>query len=114
MERGDVVRVDLPPPKGPTGREQIGPRPAIVLQVEEATNLETIIVVPCTGQLHNIRHYGAVRISASDSNGLDVDSVALVHQLRTIDRRRIMRTLGRLSNDDLKQVEAGVRAILGF
>jgi mRNA interferase MazF len=114
MERGDVVRVDLPPPLGVAGGEQIGERPAVILQVKLAANLDTVLVVPCTSKLHNSRHFGAVQVAASALNGLDVESVFLVHQLRAIDRRRIRRVVGRLAADDLARIESRVRDILGL
>ena len=115
MDRGEVVRVELPPPQGQSGREQIGKRPAVVVQVPAASaNLSTVILVPLTGQLHNARHFGSVVITATPENGLDVDSVALIHQLRAIDRKRILATLGRITDDDLHKINSKIRDILGL
>ena len=114
MERGDVVRVDLPPPLGVAGGEQIGERPAVILQVKLAANLDTVLVVPCTSKLHNSRHFGAVQVAASALNGLDVESVFLVHQLRAIDQRRVRRVAGKVSAEDFSRIEANVREILGL
>lgn len=115
MDRGDVVRVDLPQPRGKPGSEQYGPRPGIILQIKSATtNLSTIILVPTTSQQKSMRFFGSVLIKATAENGLDVDSVALVHQLRVIDKRRVLRVDGRLSAADLSALESKVREILGL
>jgi mRNA interferase MazF len=115
MNRGDVVRVDLPQTSGQPGREQIGERPAVILQVGKATtNLSTVILVPFTSNQKSVNLFGSVLVQASSTNGLTVDSVALVHQIRVIDKRRIRRTDGQLAQFDLDRIENNVRELLGL
>jgi mRNA interferase MazF len=115
MERGDVVRVDLPPPSGQPGTEQFGERPAIVIQINSANaSLSTVILVPLTSNQSANRFFGSVPISATASNGLTINSVALVHQLRAIDQRRVRRVAGKVSAEDFVKIEAKVREILGL
>jgi mRNA interferase MazF len=115
MERGDVVRVDLPSPKGKAGREQIGERPAAILQISKATaNLSTILIVPFTSNQKSTGLFGSVLVRKTSENGLTSDSVALVHQLRVIDKHRVKRVDGHLSIGDLARIEANIREILGL
>jgi mRNA interferase MazF len=115
MQRGDVVRVDLPAPMGKPGREQIGERPAAILQAAITTaNLDTVVVVPFTSKQHALRFTGSVLICQSPTNGLAVDSVALVSQIRAIDKKRIRRVDGTLSAGDLSSIEKSVRELLGL
>jgi mRNA interferase MazF len=115
MERGDVIRVDLPAPAGKPGREQFGERPAAVLQAAVAiANLSTVVVVPFTSNQQAARFVGSVMIAKSDANGLSLDSVALVGQIRAIDKRRIRRTDGKLSGADLQAIEQMARELLGL
>lgn len=115
MERWDVVRVNLPQPQGQAGREQIGERPAVVIQVDAAiANLSTVIVVPFTSNTASLRFFGSVLIVATPTNGLTCDSIALIQQLRVIDKRRITRVVGKLSADDLADIESKVRELLGL
>lgn len=115
MDRGDVVRVVLPQPAGKPGREQFGERPAVILQINTATaNLSTVVLVPFTSNQKSAGLFGSVLVQATDTNGLSVDSVALVHQVRVIDKGRISRTVGRLSQTDLARIEANMREILGL
>ena len=115
MERGDVVRVDLPAPLGQPGREQTGERPAAILQAAIATaNLSTVVVVPFTSKQQAIRFAGSVLVHKSASNGLSVDSVALAAQIRAIDKKRIRRVDGKLSESELQAIESKVREILGL
>jgi mRNA interferase MazF len=116
MKRGEIVRVDLPPPAGAPGREQIGQRPAIVVQDDSETeNLPTTIVVPLTSNLSAMRFAGSILIKRSPHNGLDLDSVALTAQVRAIDRKRIGRArIGHIDPDDLTILETQLKRLLGL
>ena len=115
MDRGDIVRVQLPPPAGPSGREQFGTRPAIVLQDRAvAANLPTVVIVPLTSRLSAARFAGSFTVSPTEANGLSVESVVLTHQVRAIDRGRIEKTIGRLADDQMARLEMELRALLGL
>lgn len=113
MNRGDVVRVDLPRPSGKPGREQFGIRPAIVVQDDKLfPSLPTVLVVPLTSNLSAMKFSGCIQISPTPKNGLTAESVALTHQVRAIDRGRIESVVGILSNDDLTSVDQELRRLL--
>lgn len=115
MKRGDIVRVELPPPAGPSGREQFGTRPAIVVQDEKNfASLSTVLIVPMTSRLSAARFPGSLTISPTDTNGLDVESVVLTHQLRVIDRRRIQRVIGRLAEHQVAALDREIHRLLGL
>jgi mRNA interferase MazF len=107
MARGDVLFVEIPAPQGNAGHEQINNRPAVVVQADTAENqnLSTVMIVPITGQLSALQFPHTIRVEPSRTNGLDRPSVLLVPQLRAIDRRRIVRTLGHLEGDYLVQLD---------
>lgn len=111
MNRGDVVRVRLPPPPQGGGHEQAGNRPAVVVQCDD-NSPGTAIVVPLTSRQQHLRFPGAVQIKQTDENGLSTDSVALVHQVRAIDRKRIGEQLGHLSQEDLSRIKDSLRKLL--
>lgn len=115
MRRGDVVRVDLPAPKGPPGREQIGPRPAAIVQTNEThANQSTVLIVPLTSQLKALKFSGTFAIDPTKENGLTTRSVVLTQQLRAIDKSRVIESIGSLSEDDLRLVETEIRKLLGI
>ena len=115
MNRGDVVLVQLPPAVGPSGTEQFGTRPAIVVQDEARfANLSTVLIVPLTSRLSAARFPGPFVVSPTDANGLDVESVVLTHQSRAIDPRRIQRVIGRLPDDHLARLKSELRRLLGL
>ena len=115
MKRGDVVLVQLPRPQGKPGHEQYGVRPAVVIQNDpELAKLSTTVVVPLTSQLSATRFENTLIISPTGENGLKVKSVALVHQLRAIDRQRINSTIGKLSSEDLTSLVDKLKAHLAL
>jgi len=115
MTRGDIVRVQLPRPAGPSGTEQFGTRPAIVAQDDAASkSLSTTMIVPLTSRLEATRFPGSFRILPTQTNGLAVESVVLTHQLRAIDRGRIQEVIGRLTDDDRAILESEMRALLSL
>ena len=113
MDRGDVLRIQLPRPTGPAGREQFGTRPAVVVQDEgKLANLSTVVVVPLTSRLSAMRFAGSFMVSPSDANGLDVESVVLTHQLRAVDKQRVERVIGKMSDSDMATLENELRRLL--
>ena len=115
MKRGDIVRVELPRPAGPSGREQFGARPAIVVQADATSaNLPTVLIVPFTSRVSASRFPDSFTVSPTDTNGLSVESVVLTHQLRAIDRRRIEAVIGRLADEDMAILESEIRTLLSI
>ena len=87
MSVGDIHWVDLP---AANGREQHGRRPAVVVQDDDyGGDLPVVLVVPLTTARAAMRFAGTTRIRPTAENGLRQALVALVFQIRTIDRRRI-------------------------
>ena len=113
MNRGDVVRIQLPRPRGTPGHEQFGMRPAIIVQDEPSlANLSTVLIVPMTSNRAATRFTGSILVSPSKSNGLTMPSVALTQQLRAVDKTRIDCTLGSVSSDVLEAIDDALRQML--
>lgn len=110
IRQGDVVWVDLPPPRGsaPAGR-----RPAVVLQHDRynRSRINTLVVVAITSQLKYARLPGNVRLREGEA-GLPRPAVVNVTQIATIDRTWVGRRLGSLSPQRLQAVWEGVRLVL--
>jgi mRNA interferase MazF len=115
MSRGDIWAVEFPIPAGSSGHEQIGTRPAVVVQTDlDDARLPTTIVVPMTSKPGANRFPYAIEITASDQNGISRASVLLVFQLRAIDKRRLGKKLGNLEPHYIHRMEDGIRTILGL
>ena len=102
MMPGDVYRVDLPETGG---REQHGNRPAVVLQSDRyAARLSVVLIVPMTSTKAAAKLPGTVLVPVAPQNGLKVDSVALVFQLRALDRRLFGPKMGEIDAATLQEI----------
>jgi mRNA interferase MazF len=79
-----------------------------------AAALPTVMIVPFTSQLSALRFPYTIKIEPSALNGLTQPSVLLVFQLRAIDRRRILTTIGRLEQVYLDQLDAEMQRLLSL
>ena len=115
MRRGDIVLVELPSPASGAGHEQVGLRPALVVQNDDSgQTLSVIMIVPFTSNLKAQRFPRTLLIQPSRENGLTVSSVLLVFQLRAIDKQRIRKKIGQLETDLLEKVGDEMRILLGL
>ena len=110
MKLGDIYLVALPQIGG---REQMGKRPAIIVQ-EEEYNLPTVLIVPLTTKIKALDFAGTILINPDDRNHLDKESVALAFQLRAIDRKRISRKIGELEVDQITKLQGLIKELLGM
>lgn len=108
MARGDVLLVGLP---DSDKREERGNRPAIAVQTDVATS-PMLMIVPITSALGALRFPFTVKIEPSEQNGLTLPSVAMVFQMRAIDRKRIIRRIGELEPQSLAEVDAAIWEML--
>lgn len=96
------------------GSEQAGTRPVLILQADPLNAfLRTAVVVPFTTNLRWSQFPFCVSVSAGEG-GLPSDSVALCHQVRVLDRTRLLRRLGQLSDATHTLVERAVQVRLGM
>jgi mRNA interferase MazF len=108
IERGSIYRVNLDPTIG--SEQQGNARPCVVLTLSAYNRkLRTVCVVPLTSSPRALAPLIVPVPSAGKAN-----SMALCHQIRTIDKTRVGKLLGTLSLDDLATVEDGVRRVHGL
>lgn len=109
LERGTVVLVELDPT---LGHEQRGVRPCIAVSdpvVNADQRFPLIAVVPVTGT----RGDGALYPSlAPGASGLTKTSFVLTDHVRSIDKRRIRKTYGRVSAAELASIDQGLELFL--
>ncbi|MBW4422511.1 MAG: type II toxin-antitoxin system PemK/MazF family toxin [Myxacorys californica WJT36-NPBG1] len=108
MARGDILLVALPESDK---REEKGNRPAIAVQTE-VTSSPMLMVVPVTSSLGAARFPFTVRVEPSKLNGLSLPSIAMVFQLRAIDRKRIVRKIGELEPEYMSQLDVEIWQML--
>lgn len=115
MKRGDIVLVDLPEPVGGAGHEQTGTRPALVVHDDTTSQiLSVIMMVPFTSRVSSQRFPHTIAVQPSVKNGLNAPSYLMVFQLRAIDKRRIVKKIGQLEENIMKQVDEEMKRLLGL
>lgn len=113
MPRGDILIVNLPTPSGNIGHEQLGDRPAIVVQADATnSNLPTTMIVPVTSNLSALRFPHTFLVDPTVQNGLTRPSVVMVFQLRAIDKTRLSNRIGQLEESHLQQLANEIRRLL--
>jgi mRNA interferase MazF len=110
-KREEVWLVGLGQPKG--DHEQARRRPVVILQTDELSPLSTIVVIPLTTQSRRGGFASTVLIPAREA-GQDRDSVALCHQIRALDRRKLLHKIGDLAPERLSEMELAVVFVLGI
>ena len=112
MRRGEIYWADLVPR---SGSEQAGRRPVIVISHDgfnQTRGWMSIIVIPIsTSASQSTRGPTAVEISAGMA-GLRRASVAVCHQVTTLDRAKLSQRIGLLPPEFMRQIEDGVKAAL--
>jgi len=112
MRRGEVYWADLVPR---SGSEQRGRRPVIVISHDafnQTQGWRSIIVVPLsTSTAQSGRGPSAVLLPQGTA-GLGKESVALCHQVTTLDRSKLTQRIGELNSTELRQVEDGIKAAM--
>jgi mRNA interferase MazF len=111
VRRGDIYYADLSPV---VGSEQGGIRPVLVVQNDIGNKYSpTIIVSAITSQLDKARLPTHIEISG-DNYGLNKDSVVLLEQVRTIDKKRLREKAGHLDDYSMRQVDHALRTSFGL
>jgi len=111
VKRGDIFYDDLSPV---IGSEQGGVRPVLVIQNDIGNKYSpTVIVAAITSQINKAKLPTHIEIS-SDEYGLNKDSVILLEQIRTIDKKRLKEKIGRISDELMQSVNEGLSISFGL
>ena len=111
VKRGDIFYADLSPV---VGSEQGGIRPVIVIQNDIGNKYSpTVIVAAITSQINKAKLPTHVEIS-SEEYGLNRDSVVLLEQVSTLDKRRLKEKIGHMTDEDMKKVNKAMMISLSL
>lgn len=109
MKQGDVYVATLAPR---SGSEQRGTRPVIVVSHDafnETPGWRSVIVVPVSTSVAQAGRGPTAVPLPRGAGGLASDSVALCHQVTTLDRRKLTKRIGSLPEGLLAAVGEGLR-----
>lgn len=106
------------PQASPTGQEQTGERPAVVVGVPdfiEQPRFPGLILVPFTSKIQHYTNRSRVLypLYLAGTGGLTKDSIALLDQVRFLDASRLTGYLGHLTDTEYEPVKAGLHKMFG-
>lgn len=111
IKRGDIIYADLSPV---IGSEQGGVRPVLVIQNDIGNKYSpTVIVAAITSQINKAKLPTHIEVKAEEY-GITKDSVILMEQVRTIDKKRLKERIGHLSDELMRKVDEGLQVSFGL
>lgn len=111
IKRGDIYYADLSPV---IGSEQGGVRPVLIVQNDIGNKYSpTVIAAAITSQINKAKLPTHIEISAQEY-GLAKDSVILLEQIRTIDKKRLREKIGHLDDDSMEKVNEALGISFGL
>lgn len=111
IKRGELYYADLSPV---VGSEQGGVRPVLVVQNDVGNKYSpTVIAAAVTSKINKAKLPTHIELP-SDTYGLQKDSVILLEQIRTLDKRRLKERIGELPVATMSRVDKAILISLGF
>ena len=111
IKRGYLYYADLSPV---VGSEQGGVRPVLIIQNDIGNKYSpTVIVAAITSQINKAKLPTHIEISAHEY-GLNKDSVILLEQIHTIDKKRLREKIGCLDKNMMLKVDNSLQISLGL
>ena len=111
IKRGDIYYADLSPV---VGSEQGGIRPVLIIQNDIGNrHSPTVIAAAITSQLNKTRLPTHIEVNASDY-GLTKNSIVLLEQVRTLDKRRLKEKMGHLDTGSMNRINQALSVSFGL
>ncbi len=111
IKRGDIYYADLSPV---VGSEQGGIRPVLIVQNDVGNKYSpTVIAAAITSQKYKNSLPTHIRVNA-DGCGLAKDSIVLLEQVRTIDKKRLKERMGNLDDVDMDRIDKALSVSFGL
>ncbi len=111
VKRGEIYYADLSPV---IGSEQGGTRPVLIVQNDVGNKFSpTVIAAAITSQKFKTSLPTHITVNA-DGCGLAKDSIVLLEQVRTLDKKRLREKMGILDETDMLRVDRALSVSLGI
>ncbi len=111
IRRGDIYYADLSPV---VGSEQGGVRPVLIVQNDTGNRYSpTVIAAAITSQVNKTKLPTHISLAAPEC-GLPRDSVVLLEQIRTLDKRRLRERRGRVEGELMGKIDAAIAVSFGL
>ncbi len=111
IKRGDIYYADLSPV---VGSEQGGLRPVLIVQNEVGNRYSpTVIAAAITSKISKTKLPTHIDVPGDDA-GLAKDSIILLEQIRTIDKKRLKEKMGHLDDATMNSVNSAIEVSFGL
>ena len=111
VRRGEIYYADLSPV---VGSEQGGIRPVLIVQNDVGNrHSPTVIAAAITSRREKAKLPTHIDVQAATC-GLTKDSIVLLEQIRTLDKRRLREHMGRVDETMMKQVATAIAVSFGL
>lgn len=110
IKLGDIFYANLDPV---VGSEQDGIRPVIIMQNNVGNKYSpTVVIIPITSKI--VKHSLPTHVLLKETKGLSKLSIALVEQIRTLDKKRLMNKITTISEKDLNEIKKAIKKNLNI
>lgn len=100
LKKWSIWRANLDPV---IGSEQGKSRPVLIISEDDINELLNIVnIIPITSRKHDRIIYPNETVLPEGKFGLEKESIALCHQIRTIDKKRLSKKYGQISDKDIR------------
>jgi len=111
VKRGEIYYADLSPV---VGSEQGGVRPVLIVQNDVGNRYSpTVIAAAITSQKDKSKLPTHIEIESAGC-GLSKDSIVLLEQIRTIDKKRLKERMGMLDNNSMYRIDNALSVSFGL
>ena len=111
VKRGEIYYADLSPV---VGSEQGGMRPVLIVQNDIGNRYSpTVIAAAITSQQNKAKLPTHIELQAR-SAGLSRDSIVLLEQIRTLDKRRLRERMGILDQSQMARIDSAIAVSFGL
>ena len=112
IKRGDIFYADLRPV---VGSEQGGIRPVLIIQNDTGNRYSpTVIAAAITSQTGKAKLPTHIDLPVEESCGLSRDSVVLLEQVRTLDKKRLREKMGHVEERVMEKVDLAIAVSFGL
>ena len=112
VHRGDIYYADLSPV---VGSEQGGVRPVLIVQNDVGNRFSpTVIAAAITSQTGKAKLPTHIDLPVDHSCGLSRDSVVLLEQVRTLDKKRLREKMGHVEENVMEKVDLAIAVSFGL
>ena len=112
VKRGDIYYADLSPV---VGSEQGGIRPVLIIQNDTGNRYSpTVIAAAITSQAGKARLPTHIALPVNENCGLNRDSIILLEQVRTLDKKRLRERMGHVEEQVMEKVDTAIAVSFGL